>query len=142
MAVDPKARIQTVSYKGGRATAALGILEKLFGTQNLSWTTPNAGTFTRPGTTRQRIIGGPSRPVKASTPRRKSWVGRNASPNGTGQSATVYFTDGSQWEIRFSGPFTDLKSAIANGSVANTVSQIMTERGATANKGIPIVNPA
>lgn len=142
MAVDPKASIQSVSYEGGVATATLGLLEKLFGEQRLSWTQPSRGTFQRDGTQRQRIIGGASVPVLGSNPRRKSWVGKMASNNATGLVAIVYFKDGTNWQVRYSGPFTDLVKAVSNGTASADVVQIMSERGAKSNKGITLPGPA
>ena len=142
MAIDPKAKVMSVTYDGGRATATLGLLEELFGSQTLTWTAPTAGSFVREPHQRERVIGEGSKPVKGSTVQKKGYVGRLASNNASGNPATVYFSDGTSWEVRYAGPFAKLVKAITSGAAKDKIVQIVSERGAQAFKGIALPKPA
>jgi hypothetical protein len=104
MAADPKRRNQTVQYDGGTATGAAGLIEFLFGAQQLVWEGGTDSNLKRPYGSRQRS---------------------NAA---AGEPMTVELLDGSTYTLRVTGTHKAFIAKLVKPA-EDKIAQVYSERG-------------
>lgn len=124
MTIDPKAKLSTVSYRGGTCTATNGLLTHLFGSESnvLAWR-PNTNAV-NPATGR----------------RRRKYSTRQRSSARAGQPMQVVLKAGETYVVRITGSHTSfIDFFMAEGAgdkIANVYSQRGTEYGPTPVKPV------
>ena len=109
MATDPKARTMTVAYEGGTVSAALGLLQYLFGNLEPAWGAGSVGT-TQTGRKRYK------------------YGSRQKSNAAAGKQVFLDLTDGKTYSVRVTGNVVDFVDAILP-KTGNTVARVYTRRG-------------
>ena len=113
MAVDPKARLNTIAYPKGTVTATRGLLEFLFGatTPNISWQVPT-----------DAVVPGGGR-------RRRKYGTRQRENARAGEPMQLILNNGEAYTVRITGTHTNFIDAfLAKGGGAK-VANIYSERG-------------
>lgn len=111
MAIDPKARTVTLTYPGGTVTGVLGLIEYIFGAQQIRWT-PISQSPTTPGGNTRRKYGSRQRSSAAG-----------------GRSITLRVDTGKTWQLRYTGTTVKFLDAVVVKSVPGRVVQAWTPRG-------------
>jgi hypothetical protein len=111
MAIDPKARTVTLSYAGGTVTGVLGLIEYIFGAQQLRWTAPSLPPSTPGG------------------PTRRKYGSRQRSSAAGGKTMTLRLSNGETWQLRYTGTAIKFIDAVLTKSVPGRVVQAWTPRG-------------
>jgi hypothetical protein len=111
MAIDPKARTITLTYPGGSVTAVRGLIEYIFGAQQVSWEDP-IGPATTPGGNRRRKYGTRQRSAAAG-----------------GRVMTLRLDEGHEWDVRYAGTDLDFLAQVIAKATPGKVLQAWTPRG-------------
>ena len=111
MAIDPKAREVTLTYPGGTVTAKLGIIQAIFGPQQIRWNALSAGPALPGGNTRR----------KYGTRQRSSAAG--------GRQMFVRLDSGEVWSVRQTGTVIKFIDAVIARSAPGKVLNVWTPRG-------------
>lgn len=113
MAVDPKARLNTISYPKGTVTAPRGLLEYLFGTgtPGVSWAVP-VDAIAGPGGVRRRKYGT-----------------RQRSSSRAGEPMQLILNNGEAYTVRITGTHTKFIDAFLSKGGGAKVANIYSERG-------------
>lgn len=116
---DPKAKRTTIAYTGGTVSAARGLIEWVFGAQNLGWSASNIGT-TPSG--RRKFKYGARRRTSASA----------------GKSVMVELTNGETYSFRVTGDVIDFVEQVI-GKRGSMIEQIYTKRGSMYSRTVKAV---
>lgn len=116
MPADNLSKKLTVNFTGGSLTATRGLLEGMFGTNFAGLDAePVVSTVSVTGYTRNRVIGGPSTSVGATTYTRTKYPTSQAGGAAGGEPIMINFA-GDFWTARLSGSHQDFAAfLVANG---------------------------
>lgn len=118
MARDPKARRITLSYSGGTVTAALGLIQYIFGTTNPTW-------------------GGGTTATTPSGRRRYKYGTRQKANAAAGKQVFVDLGEQGVYSVRVTGDVVDfVEKAVAASS--NRIKMIWTKRGSVYGPTLPV----
>jgi hypothetical protein len=117
---DPKAKRQTISFKGGTVTAARGLIEWVFGKVTLSW--DKAG-------------------IEAPLGKRRRWKNgirrRTASAQGESVKIVLDDLDATTYTFRVTGPVLDFVSKVV-AEKGDKINEIYTRRGTVYAKTVKV----
>lgn len=109
---NPLARLQLISYEGGTVMAPLGLIQFLFGEQNLKWLPQRSAADAVTGR------------------RRRKYGSRQRQSARAGEAMTVVLTNGQQYTCRITGSHTDFIDNLLAKAGETKVSEVYSERGA------------
>lgn len=109
MAVDPNARKISLPFPGGSLTATRGLLVALFGQDLVNAGLSGTASVSVKSHSRQRVIGGPSTSVSATSYTRKKFPAASSN-GGSGGEPIALLVNGDWWTARLTGSHQDFNS--------------------------------
>jgi hypothetical protein len=129
VAYDPKASKFTLSWDGGYISATQGLLEALYGLDFADKSgAGSAVTITRKSHSRQRVIGGATKTVAATSFSVIKYP-RRVNGGAAGGPPIMIRVAGTWWTARLGGSVQDFKQWLSGAGKPQTTFQFQTEKG-------------